>query len=911
MTIGNAVTSIGENAFCGCSGMTSVDIPNSVTTIGKGAFYGCEGLTNVTIGKSVASIGENAFCGCSGLASITVASGNMTYDSRDNCNAIIETASNTLIAGCKTTVIPNTVTAIGDYAFADCKGLANMDIPNSVTTIGLGAFYRCVGMTSVTIGNSVTTISEAAFWGCMNMKSLTIGNAVTTIGKQAFENCRSVTSVTIPNSVTTIGESAFSGCEGMTSVTIGNSVITIGRRAFAVCRSLTSVDIPNSVTSIGEEVFYNCESLTSVTIGNSVQSIGDNAFSLCVNLTHLIVSSGNTTLDSRDNCNAIIETASNTLVAGCKGSVIPNTVTAIGERAFERCLGLTSITIPNSVTTIGDRAFWGCPDLASITFPNSVIAIGYDAFAATAWFENQPDGLVYAGLVAYKYKGVMPEGTSITLRDGTLGIAGGAFSGCRNMTSVTMPNTVLTIGNLAFSSCHGLTSVTIPSSVISIDTNPFVNCDSLTRIVVESGNPTYDSRNNCNAVIETASNTLIAACKRTVIPNTVTTIGYGAFFECVGPSSVIIPNSVTSIAEEAFMYCEATSVTIPNSVTSIGGWAFCGCYDLTDVYCYITDLSNVSVGYNSFYKFFTLDPADYSERTLHVLRGMADAYRADENWYHYFGQIVEDIIPDYVTGDVNGDGEVNIADLNALTDIILGGEADDDTLDRADVNDDGEINIADINTLIDIILGGNALPNNHEWVDLGLPSGTLWATMNIGASSPEDYGDYFAWGETTPKEDYSWSTYKWCVPSEDGWFASLTKYNTNSGFGTVDNKTNLDPKDDAAHVNWGPYWRIPSKEQIQELCDNCTSQEASINGVNGILITGPNGNTMFLPAAGCRWGSSLDNAGTYGLYWARALYTNNPSLACGLGFASGNINWYWGNSRYLGYSVRAVCVTHN
>ena len=146
--------------------------------------------------------------------------------------------------------------------------------------------------------------------------------------------------------------------------------------------------------------------------------------------------------------------------------------------------------------------------------------------------------------------------------------------------------------------------MTIPSSVIFIDKNPFVACDGLTRIVVASENTTYDSRNNCNAVIETASNTLIAACKRTVIPNTVTTIGYGAFFECVGPSSVIIPKSVTTIAEEAFMYCEAKSVIIPNSVTSIGGWAFCGCYFLKDAYCYITDLSNVSVGYNSFFKFF-------------------------------------------------------------------------------------------------------------------------------------------------------------------------------------------------------------------------------------------------------------------------------------------------------------------
>ena len=905
MTIGNAVATIGDNAFCACKGLTSVTIPNSVITIGKGGFNGCEGLTSVAIGNSVTSIGDHAFVDCISLASITVASGNTTYDSRDNCNAIIETSSNTLIAGCKNTVIPNTVIAIGDYAFADCSYLTNVNIPNSVTSIGTWAFYRCVRLASVTIGNSVTTINEGAFLLCTSMTSLSIGNSVTTIGKQAFESCRSLPSVDIPNSVTTISDQAFQGCVELTRASIGNSVTTIGRRAFANCSKLTSATIPNSVTAIGEEVFYNCESLASVAIGTSVQSISENVFAYCKNLTRIVVESGNTTFDSRDNCNAIVETATNTLFAGCKATVIPNSVTAIGRKAFEFCRDMTSVTIPNSVTTIGDQAFRGCWELANITVPNSVIAIGYDAFAATAWFENQPDGLVYAGLVAYKYKGMMQDDTSIIINDGTLGIAGGAFSGYRGLTSITIPNTVLTIGYAAFASCTGLTSVTIPSSVISIGSMAFESCDGLTRLVVESENTTYDSRNYCNAIIETASNTLIAGCKNTIIPNTVTTIGYGAFFFCVGPSSIFIPASVTTIGEEAFMYCDARTVTIPNSVTSIGDWAFCGCYELTDVYCYITDLSNVSVGYNSFSKFLT---TDYSERTLHVTLGTADAYRTNENWYPYFGRIVEDIIPDYLPGDVNGDGEVNIADINALMDIILGDEADAVTMLRADVNSDGETNIADINALIDIILGGGVpAPDNHEWVDLGLPSGTLWATMNVGANNPEDYGHFFAWGEIAPKDVYTWETYKWC----DGSGYMLTKYCTDSLSGRVDNKAFLDLRDDAAYVNWGRSWRTPSKEQIQELCEVCTSEWTTVNDVNGMLITGPNGSTMFLPAAGSCWDSSIDEQGSCGLYWANTIYSLSPSLACGLGFYPGQMNWYWGNSRCLGYSIRAVRYNHN
>jgi len=215
--------------------------------------------------------------------------------------------------------------------------------------------------------------------------------------------------------------------------------------------------------------------------------------------------------------------------------------------------------------------------------------------------------------------------------------------------------------------------------------------------VVESGNPRYDSRNNCNAIIETATNTLIAGCKNTTIPNSVTKIGPCAFFGCDGLTSIDIPNSVISIGDNAFAYCTGlTSIVIPNSVTEIGNWAFADCTGLTDVYCYIADLSRVSSGYEQ----FELDNGDYSGRTLHVLRGTADAYRTNRNWYPYFGQIVEDIF----RGDVNGDHEVNIADVNVAINMILVGNG---STPAADVNGDGEINIADINALIDTILNGN------------------------------------------------------------------------------------------------------------------------------------------------------------------------------------------------------------
>ena len=449
VTIGNSVASIGDNAFEGCSDLSSVTIPNSVTNIGFQAFQSCSGLTSVTLGNSLTTIGQRAFNLCSGLTSITIPNsvttignyafglcsgltfikvedGNTNYDSRDNCNAIIETSTNSLIVGCINTIIPNSVTDVSDYAFHGCSGLTSVTIPNSVTTIGRLAFGGCTSLTSLTIPNSVISIGEEAFDGCSGLTSVIIPNSVTSIGNQAFYGCSGLTSVTIPNSVTTIGfgvfngcsgltsiefhckeiqgsfwggninnsiekviigddvenigNGVFSGCSGLTSVTIGNAVTSIGEGAFQSCWGLTSVTIPNSVTSIGVWAFSDCRSLTSVTIPNSVTSIGTDAFSYCSGLTSIKVERGNTNYDSRDNCNAVIETSSNTLITGCMNTIIPNSVTTIGQSAFEQCYDLTSVTIPNSVTTIGNRAFEGCSGLTSVTIPNSVTTIGDRAF---------------------------------------------------------------------------------------------------------------------------------------------------------------------------------------------------------------------------------------------------------------------------------------------------------------------------------------------------------------------------------------------------------------------------------------------------------------------------------------------------------------------------------------------------
>ena len=689
------VTAIGDDAFAGCEELTSVGIPDEVETIGSYAFAGCDGLTSITIPsgvktikayafniceslssivipQNVQTIEDNAFSDCSALTSVTINSDaflSKSYSESNNLKNIFGEQVSEYIIG-------DNVTSIGSYAFRGCSD-TSITILSSLTGIGESAFDGCSGLTSVTIGDGMTSIGNYAFSGCSGLTSVTInsnailsknytwgnglkdifgeqvkeyiiGESVTSIGERAFEDCSGLTSINIPNSVTSIGSYAFWGCSGLTSVTIGNNVTSIGDQAFYNCSGLTSIDIPNSVTSIGTWGFIGCSSLESINIPESVTSIGIAAFSGCSGLTSISVALGNTKYDSRNNCNAIIESASNTLIYGCANTTIPESVTSIGGSAFEDCSGLTSINIPNSVTSIGSYAFWGCSGLTSITIPESVTRIGAVVFRNCSGLTSVT--IKSNAILSKNYswdnnlKNIFGEQVKeYVIGDNVTSIGEGAFYGCSGLTSVTIPESVKSIGYAAFRSCKSLpvinnvryadtylveavdktlSTYNIKAGTRFIGDEAFGNCSALTSITIPNSVTSIGNRafSRCHALTSIT------------IPNSVTSIGEYAFVECSSLTSITIPNSVTSIGGSAFEDCSGlTSIRIPESVTIIGESAFGHCSGLTSVTCLAENVPNT--GYHAF-KY-----VPQSTATLYVPETSLNAYKTADQWKE-FGNIV-------------------------------------------------------------------------------------------------------------------------------------------------------------------------------------------------------------------------------------------------------------------------------
>ena len=358
-----------------------------VTGMGNGVFESCTELTSVTIPYSIASIGEKVFEGCTGLVSIVVEEGNPTYDSRENCNAIIETASNRLLYGCQSTVIPNTVTTIGSLAFLGYNGPISIVIPDGITSIENEAFKNCDGLTSVTIGNGVTSIGNEAFCNCSNLKTVELNNNVIVSKNYDYETEPTVGAFfggqveeyILGKEVKSIGNCAFYWCP-MTSLHMSDNVTSIGEKAFCYCSQLTSINLSANLTSIGEYAFQNCQSLTFISIPKNVERIGFWAFGWCFALNKVEI-----------NSNAVVSRENEQFYSmpSCFGKqvkkyVLGEEITKIGDFAFYDSNELVSINIPSHVTNVGDSAFYNCGSMTDMyCYAEQVPEVGKDVFVSS------------------------------------------------------------------------------------------------------------------------------------------------------------------------------------------------------------------------------------------------------------------------------------------------------------------------------------------------------------------------------------------------------------------------------------------------------------------------------------------------------------------------------------------------
>ena len=582
ISIPQSVIDIGYGAFTGCSGLTSIKIPNRVTSIENDAFSDCTNLTSIEIPAGVTSIGSEAFSGCTGLTSIEIPAG---------------------------------VTSVENDAFSGCTNLTSIEIPGSVTSIEYGAFSGCTNLASIEIPGSVTSIGSYAFSGCTNLASFGIPAGVTSIGHNAFYNCTGLTSIEIPEAVTSVGSQAFSGCTGIESVyisdlaawcridfeSVSSNPLDSNRNLYLNGEKTTDLVIPDGVTEIKAFAFANCTKLTSIKLPQTLERIADAAFMNCVGLTEIEIPSRVNSIDYAAfyGCTRLTAVYISDLAAWCGINFASSNSNPLecGGYLYLNGEKVTDAVIPEGVTAIKDYTFAGSAGLASISFPQTLEHVGKDSFIGTGWYNNHPNGVVYAGNVLYKYKGVMPADTRVVVKEGTVTISESAFGHCTNLVGIDIPGSVTTIGAKAFMDCTGLTSIEIPGNVTRVEDMTFYGCSNLADIELHdniayigeyafSRTAWYENRPDGALYIGKVLYGYIGTIPEdsdVVIEDGTLAISSNAFYyrELTG---VVIPNSVKYIGNNAFSYSALKRVTMGSGITSIGNEAFAECYYLGEVH---------------------------------------------------------------------------------------------------------------------------------------------------------------------------------------------------------------------------------------------------------------------------------------------------------------------------------------
>ena len=579
-----AVTSIADNAFAYCNSLSSVKIPESVETIGQQAFYGCSNLAEVDYNPFKTSVGHDAFYGTKYIESTSeYDDGSLKY------KISIGVATVTGYNGEPETVtIPATitvdgkeylVTSIGSSAFNECGSLTSVTIPNSVTIIESSAFARCEKLTSVNIPASVKYIGDTPFFRCSSLvyneydNALYLGNGDNPYHALIGPKSDDITTCQIHSNCKVIAGQAFTYCDNLNSVNIPSSVMGIGTWAFYHCGNLTSIDIPETVTDVSNLAFVTVKNI------NYHGSLQGSPWGAC-NMNKTPDDDGFIYADDT-------KTHLTAYVGSAENVTIPETVTEIGYCAFDGCSSLKSVTIPNSVKTIGGEVFYNCSNLSSVTIGENVESIGswsfYGCNLASLTIPNSVTtiyGWAFSGVGNINYNGAAqgsPWGAKYVngTVDGDFVFADAektqlvAYAG--NDSVVIIPNTVTSIDDYAFQNCSVITSITIPESVETIGYGAFNGCNNIKNLSynTDAFNPSNINKSNLETV---------------VVGDAVTSIPNNAFYNCSNLKSVTLGNSVESIDRYAFYNCSSlTSIDLPESVTYIGYNAFTACDNLTSV----------------------------------------------------------------------------------------------------------------------------------------------------------------------------------------------------------------------------------------------------------------------------------------------------------------------------------------
>ena len=610
---------IGKYAFTGCYKLQEIVLPSTITEIDERAFYYCTALSSLMVPASVTNIGSEAIAGCFSLASLTVESGNSTYSSPAASNAIVK--GDCLIAGCSTTDFSRlgTISELAPYAFSRQEGMQVIKLPGSIKKIGDYVFLFCSELKDIySYIETPFNVSQSTFYSinsecCLHVLSGTKSAYLAAEGwKDVFTEDRILEELSSGNAVN-VAQAGTLSILLADPMQIEELTVTgnLNGTDFRLIREMAGNDYLGQPTN-GVLKKLDISGATIVE-GGEMYVDADEVWSSHGSYAHW----GGDYFHFNTQQNVL----GNAMFAGCEKLVeivLPKSITSIGNLAFFDCMNLESLVIPDNVSSIGEDVFVECNKLSGVS-----VAEGNQTFSAPANCNVLMEGTTLRYAFA---NSVIPEGTTVigpnafkrysgnadfVVPEGVVSIGNNAFA-WSNIKSISLPSTLKSIESFAFQLTQ-LESITIPASVEFIGERILNHCSNLTTIIVASDNPTFDSRDHCNAIIETATNTLIQGCKTTVIPASVTALGTTAFTECYN----------------------LTSITIPKSIMQIGDWAFTYCADLKDIYSFIEEPFNVSA-----YAFSEIGVNTGYTTTLHVPYGTKEAYLKAEGWKE-FPNIVE------------------------------------------------------------------------------------------------------------------------------------------------------------------------------------------------------------------------------------------------------------------------------